>query len=81
MPSHNLLRTFKATSASASVLKDKPKSAALNFCLSSGEFLRVELSRLALTRLSAQIDKAIQRAPIPPGGRSRAASSEGRQSK
>ena len=64
MPKHELRHFFDATSVSADIPKDKPKSAALNFLLSNGQFLTVAVSRYALQRLPSKVERALREVPL-----------------
>lgn len=72
MPTHKPLHQFKASSASAWILAETPKEVRLHFLLQSGDFLAVEIPRHVLARLVRSAQRAIDAAPVPFRGLSKA---------
>jgi hypothetical protein len=64
MPTHQLLRQVKAKSLSVKIPKNEPNTARLNWQLSDGEFLTVEIPRYVLERFMVQAKRAIEEAPL-----------------
>jgi hypothetical protein len=72
MPTPKQIHDFYATSVDVRISKELRTMARVNFMLVNGEFVVVEIPRHVLERLIVRGQRALDDAPLPPRGRSRA---------